>query len=77
MNGWKITAIIFIILFLLETSMIVWGMVINAKEVKLTNRCYYEVCRDYEQGYYANGLCTCYERDVLGQLKIAKYELMD
>lgn len=60
-NGWKITAIIFIILFILETAfffMVAWtGM----KELDEEDRCG-QICSAKESdGYrYENDLCSCY-----------------
>lgn len=63
-NYWKITAFIFILLFVIETagfiSIINSGLNIIDKE----NECYYNVCSNYVGGYYYDsieGLCYCYE----------------
>ncbi|HVY01258.1 MAG TPA: hypothetical protein VHA12_00650 [Candidatus Nanoarchaeia archaeon] len=45
-SGWRITAIIFIILFLLETSIFIIGGVSIAHEERMDNYCSYEVCED-------------------------------
>jgi hypothetical protein len=75
--SWKAVGIIFIILFLIETGFIVYIWKTGAQEIKNENLCLYEICGDYPQAYYANSLCTCYERDVLGQLQVAKTKVMN
>ena len=71
-NGWKVTAIIFMLLFVIETvgfiSIIKSGLDIIDKE----NECYYNVCNKYEGGYYYDsieGLCYCYENGEAVQQK--------
>ena len=62
-NGWKITAIVFIILFILQTLLfgllIMWGIDSIEKE----ETCIYNVCDGYDSyafDDYSN-LCYCYE----------------
>jgi len=76
-NKWKVTAIIFISLFLAETFLVGWGMYMVAKEEKLVNLCYYDVCSDYENAEYISGVCFCYEYDMLGNAQVAKTEVMN
>lgn len=64
-DGWKITAIIFIVLFVLETIIFVWilswGLQIVAKE----NECSVNVCSGEEiVSYYydeSQSICYCYD----------------
>ena len=58
-NGWKTTAIIFIILFLLETSLLVWAVTTSVADEEKLNKCYYEICSDTDDAFYENYLCTC------------------
>lgn len=58
-NGWKIVAIIFIILFLLETAFIIWAIDYSLKDEERMNVCYYEVCSGADDAYYENYLCSC------------------
>ena len=73
---WKNIAIVFIILFVLETGMIVWGIITVRAEEKNINECYYNICNNYEEAYYDDGVCHCYEYDVLGNLVKSKTEWM-
>lgn len=74
---WKTIAIIFIILFALETSLFVWGYYVSVKEEKNLMECYYEICEDYSDAYLENKICSCYNYDVWGEnLVLAKQEYM-
>jgi len=75
-NRWKTIAIIFIILFLLETSFWVWAFWYDAKETALTNECYYDICEDYPDAWYDDKICSCYDYDVIGELIVVKQEYM-
>ena len=76
MNRWKITAIIFIILFTLETAFFTWAIVLATNEENKINECYYEICNEYPDALREDNLCYCYDYDVLGNLQIVKTELM-
>ena len=73
---WKITAIIFMILFFGYFGLGMWGLYENNKEIENQNICFYEICDDYIDAEYLDNLCTCYEPDFLGELKIAKQKYM-
>ena len=75
-NGWKVTAIIFIILFTLLLSFFVLGYVVVILEEKDLNKCYYEICEEYPQAELKDGVCFCYEYDLLGELKLARTRIM-
>lgn len=75
-NKWKVVAIIFIILFFLETGFIIYAINIALEEEKDINLCYYTICNDYQDAWYENGVCYCYENDILGNLQIGKTEYM-
>jgi hypothetical protein len=62
-NKWKTIAIIFIILFTLETTFLVWSTISYMKEEDLTYECFYDVCGDYYDALYDNHYCTCYNED--------------
>jgi len=78
-NGWKITAIIFIVLFVLETSYVVWAISSYIRESnfaeKMDNYCDYNVCggsseivgawEDSLWGYYDmdSNICRCNKGD--------------
>lgn len=76
-NGWKTTAIIFIILFILTWILIIWGMNMVDNDEENLNECYYNVCGDYPDAYYEENFCYCYEYGVFsGELEITKTEYM-
>jgi hypothetical protein len=64
MNGWKITAFVFILLFLAESFLIVYSYNL-AKDVNTNDiKCSNEVCFNIGSTSYIydsyNKLCTCY-----------------
>jgi len=75
-NGWKITAIIFIILFVAETAFIGWGAYLVQHEEENRAECYYEICKDYNNAdyniYRKDNVCYCYTDD----FEIAKSEYL-
>lgn len=66
-NGWKITAIIFIILFVLENIGIGFLMVAVQKDLNKEDKCIYNICSDYTSYIYYdfNGLCECYKDGIV------------
>lgn len=75
-NKWRTIAIIFIILFILETALIVWSINIAYSEEDNWNECLYNICGEYPDAYYQENVCECYDYDVLGNLMVAKTEYM-
>ena len=73
---WKTIAIIFIILFLAETSIFFIGYIQITKEETRTNKCYYDICSKYPEAIYENNVCYCYDYGVLGEFVVAKTEHM-
>jgi len=73
---WKVLAIIFITLFILETAFVIWGMMLVSNEEAKTEECYYEVCRDYPDAWLEGNICSCFEYDILGNLVVSKTELI-
>lgn len=59
-NGWKVTAICFIILFIVETAGVVWLMQIGLEEINRESTCAINICADYETYYYDSYWETCY-----------------
>jgi len=72
--GWKIIAIIFIILFAIIIGIFIWSYNYTSNETERTNICYYEFCKDYPQANYADNLCTCYDYDLLNNLQAVDYK---
>lgn len=64
---WKILAIIFIFLFIVENMYIGYGFHLLAQEVENTNLCYYDICGEYEQASYEDNVCICYSVDTTTQ----------
>jgi hypothetical protein len=58
---WKTIAIIFIILFILETLLFGYLLMIGNKSLELENSCAYNICGEYEAYYYDvyEGVCYC------------------
>ena len=73
---WKTIAIIFIVLFILETAWICLGWYILITEENKTNECYYNVCSDYPEATYESGVCTCYDYDLMGEFIPVKTQLI-
>ena len=73
---WKTLAIIFFILFTLETLFIIWGVSLVTDEENKTLECYYDICSDYPDALYEGNVCYCYELGVLGDYVIAKTEVL-
>jgi len=77
-NGWKITAIIFIVLFVLETAFVVWAVSLANDTLALENECIYDVCDlgnddSLYETYYIDSIdkiCSCYIDD---EVKLSKY----
>ena len=75
--GWKVLAIVMIVIYTV-TILIVYGIYqIGVAEDRKFDECTYEICGEYPYGEYYDGICTCYDYDVLGQLQPAEYEVMD
>jgi predicted P-loop ATPase/GTPase len=77
MNGWKITAIIFIVLFLLETGLIVWSVSMYNQQVENEESCIYDICdvgNTYENYYFDSmgDICYCYLDDEVALTKRIK-----
>jgi len=63
MNKWKMTAIIFIVLFCLETVIFLNLIRVGTNEIAKEDTCSHTVCYEYARYYYddAIGTCTCYD----------------
>jgi hypothetical protein len=64
--SWKSIAIIFIILFILETLLFGYMFKLGIDESNKDQKCAINVCADYSSYIYDNNLCQCYEN---GELK--------
>ncbi len=63
MTNWKTIAIIFIILFTLETSFFIWAWNMYAREQENQNTCFYEICDGYIDAWYYEDVCLCYDEN--------------
>jgi len=77
MNKWKVTAIVFIVLFLALLSFNIWGYYLITQETKDTIECYYDVCEGYPEAYFDAGVCTCYDYGEDGNFKIVDISYID
>ena len=61
-KGWKVTAIIFIIMSLLLFSFIAWAYSYGTSVERAKGYCAVNVCGEYDSFYYdsADGLCYCF-----------------
>jgi len=75
-STWKILAIIFITLFVAESTFMLWAYKLAIAEEEKELQCIYDVCGEYPYGEYYNNICICYDYDLLGQLIEAKTEYM-
>lgn len=75
-TGWKITAIVFIALFLLTVLYLIWGMSLYYQIEENTKICYYEFCKNYANALYDDGICYCYDYDILGELVVVDTKIM-
>lgn len=65
---WRTLAIVFGITTFLLMSLYVWSYVVASNQIEQENMCMYDMCKEYSAGYVTEGLCTCYDYDVLGEL---------
>ena len=74
MNGWKVTAIVFILLFILQSLFWIGILSIGFSEIDKENQCAYNVCdgSGYESYIYYDfeGICECYNN---GELMKTRY----
>jgi len=74
-NHWKTVAIIFIILFVLETAFIGWAIGYATDQDEKEKRCIVNICDGYPSYQYDmfEEICTCY--DYLGEMQKEVYVL--
>ena len=61
-NGWKITAIIFMVIFLLQLILMVWFISWANESIDKENQCSYNICSEYEAYTFDDftNVCSCY-----------------
>ena len=62
---WRTFAIIFIILFILETIFIIWAWDMGTQEIKNEEICSVNICVGYDAYFYADSYCDCYRDNEL------------
>lgn len=75
-SNWKVLAIIFMIITFLLIGVFAWAYLSTVNDNKELNICYYEICQDYPEAYLVDGVCSCYDYDVIGNLVVAKQTYM-
>jgi hypothetical protein len=74
MNNWKVFALI-LLGILIALGLIMWlGYATEKKTQEKTMNCYYNICSEYPEAQFDStlNLCSCYDYDVLGKLKVGK-----
>ena len=66
-QGWKILAIVFICLFVIETILFIGLFSIGIKEINNETKCSIECSNDINAGFYSydayNNICSCINGD--------------
>ena len=77
-KAWKTIAIILLVIFILENSLMAYGYFSTKDIEKETNICYYDVCEGYPDAYYyySDKICDCYDSDLMGNEILVKTEYM-
>ncbi len=62
---WRIIAIVFIVLFIVETSLLIWAFSVANEETEKENSCI-DICEQFDEvdyyNYYSDrGVCECYK----------------
>ena len=73
---WKILAIIFFVLFVIETTFFICGYTLVVNEEEMTAECYYNICDGYPDALLSENVCYCYDYDLLGEKQIVETEYM-
>lgn len=70
-RGWKTLAILFIILFTLETVIVIGLYKIGAAVINNETKCANEICMngDYDSYTYQDNTCICYKDDEVAYTK--------
>ena len=76
MINWKIIAIIFIVITVIESSIFIYGFLEAKRIEKETYQCYYDFCAEYPEAFYQDPVCTCEGYDILGNLIVQKEGLL-
>lgn len=71
-KGWKILAIVLLVILVLENAFILWGVSLVNKDTANEKECMLNICQDYSSYYYNvdQQMCSCYENK---EVKYQKY----
>ena len=63
MVNWKTLAIIFIVLFTLQSGLLIWAWNVGTEMIDNEYECAYNICEDYQSYNYDDyeGMCYCFE----------------
>lgn len=75
-NLWRALSILLIIILIVENVWLWGGYIYIKSQEDRTNRCFYDVCSDYEEASFERNVCTCYDKDVLGKWALGKTKYM-
>ena len=75
-DGWKVIAIVFMILFIIENLFLGYGLYLILEEDKKSNLCYYELCKEFPEANYDSNICTCYQYNEDGNYEVNETILM-
>lgn len=73
-NGWKITAIIFIILFIAETAFVTWAVIEATENIDKEMQCIVNICDGYESYNFDeyDDICYCFNDNKLEYFEYVK-----
>ena len=60
-NKWKVIAIIFIIISILEFGVLYWAWNAGTEMIEKENTCSINICTNYDAYYYQDNNCYCYD----------------
>ncbi len=75
--NWKILAIVFITLFILETLFFTSSIIYVAIEETRQRECFWDFCNGFPDAEYYNSVCYCYDYDLLGSLTLNKTKIIN
>lgn len=73
----KIILICIAILFIIENLGLAYLWYVGGQEIENTNICYYDICEEYPDALYEEGVCFCRDYDIIGNLVVVETEVMN
>jgi len=70
-KGWKVLAIILLIVVIAETGLIVWAYNKGVEDIRNEEVCAYEICEEYNSYQYDSyyQICYCFEDNEIVKTK--------